>query len=1561
MICHRLDQLTSGVLVLCRTREAQVEMNKKFQRRQVKKKYWAVVDGIPRTSRGSVSLPLSRDNDRRPLQQICHATGKHAVTLWKVLVAREEDDAALVELDLLTGRSHQLRVHLSAIGHPILGDDFYAPPLALARAERLLLHARELHFDHPITREPLSFEAPCDFLEPFLNGAFGQNIECKKGEEHEEKKEWREDTANGYEKDRPKLPIYPPAQDPRRQVLRVTQSRTVTRIDTHRLALEARKDSRGHWRLPAQDPRLSPAVAECAEASAVPPSLRGNGASKDTRSNALRTDFAYQFIDGFRVEPSWIFVGYAWRDPKTGAVIPERKYDVRQRFFLEQLEVIAPACLRLAVVASSAAALLGVAGILDSTTVTLNAMYFFSLALTSLPSLGIAAHRKSGKQEWAGLEAADGFGRFSLLWRERVSVLAFCAVDIFGTLCVEEWNGPGNVRIIFRGVTVLWPKLFLLTLAFSDLHFWFLTASSNVCWVFSLIRTRVIHTEEETVVAGLLMVNISLVVAFLRSLIYVTLGKFLEAQVMRDRAELGRKNNLSYLMHEMRNPLSGSMLMLVEFRGSLEGLLSLSRKAERRERRRKKLEAGVSFSPADARVKEFPEAASPVSLPLERDRLSGSYAHKEAPRDINKARLSPDTTRRSEEANGEKTEEKAEVDSPSCASDGRKAVFLPLKGRAAQHEKTPEEQQSVVVRQKQQKEKAQPETGTAVIESPSRRRSISFSPNARDQACAFYVNVKEESTKLLEFVNMLSSQFDKMKGVCDDVLQLEKLDKGGFEFIFTSNDVKRWIENAASQARTLFPSGGGAIQRRPSFGGRRRSSGGLVSASPHANGGPTFELLWEQEDGVAEVLEETGGSCIALADWQRLEQVISNLISNAKKFTKHGSVTMKASLRLPTPSERAAFNRILLLHNQQPDAAHNESPVRLDSNPPMSADSDKHKEETSGAHPPLLTVLKRRVTNLLAPEKAPVESSNESEVSLSQWVAAVKELKELEDATSPPAVRPAAAVTARTSFLQKRKRASQEVLGVQPFFVLTVSVLDTGAGLDEEDTARLFKPYGQVRAGELQNGGGTGLGLCICKSFVEAHGGGRIGVSSAGREKGSEFFFEVFLPMVQVSKAECETPATRARVLRRNSKAAPLMSPTAQNDSSASSALSADEFVERFPPKQQQQQQQGHEKGGQGGTLTSDSASDAEAARERRRELRRVATPRRRRLEIIAASLTPIRTPAPTFPPRERSGSDLLSSALGSPTSLPASPPACKQGGIEASLPSPPSNQKEASTFDERLISSSGASPEASKQEEETKSTSAQTPSVAAQAIAGNTPSTAPCFSYAADILLVDDDRFCLVCGEAAIRRLGYSVQICENGQRAVELLVEERKAFRLILMDNNMPIMEGPEAVSRIMTHFKGEQEKEESVLQPMPLILGLTGETSEATATKFLNAGALKVLHKPLTAQRLEEALRGAEGGNADQQIGNNPEIGELFNELGLGDELEVRPEERQRERGRWKAPQPVRILAGRPAEDGEEEYRVSFDDGTFVWMKESEVDVPELVSAYERVKEKIFWQVQ
>uniref|UniRef100_A0A0G4H9A4 Integrase catalytic domain-containing protein n=1 Tax=Chromera velia CCMP2878 TaxID=1169474 RepID=A0A0G4H9A4_9ALVE len=117
----------------------------------------------------------------------------------------------------------------------------------------------------------------------------------------------------------------------------------------------------------------------------------------------------------------------------------------------------------------------------------------------------------------------------------------------------------------------------------------------------------------------------------------------------------------------------------------------------------------------------------------------------------------------------------------------------------------------------------------------------------------------------------------------------------------------------------------------------------------------------------------------------------------------------------------------------------------------------------------------------------------------------------------------------------------------------------------------------------------------------------------------------------------------------------------------------------------------------------------------------------------------------------------------------------------------------------------------------------------------------------------------------------------------------------------------------------------------------------------------------HTPQSVLRVQPIAEGARAPPVCyDEIGDNPEMDELFDELGLGDELEVHLEERQRERERRKASQPVRILAGRPSEDGEEEYRVSFDDGTFAWMRESEVDAPELVSAYERAKEKIFRQV-
>lgn len=146
LLVHRLDRDTSGVMVFGLTPHAQRHLGKQFERRKVRKSYVARVSGIIAENQGTVDLPLIVDWPNRPRQKVCHDTGKAAVTDWKVL--KRGDDESRVRLFPQTGRSHQLRVHMLAIGHPILGDPFYATGAALDHP-RLMLHSQELHLHHP--------------------------------------------------------------------------------------------------------------------------------------------------------------------------------------------------------------------------------------------------------------------------------------------------------------------------------------------------------------------------------------------------------------------------------------------------------------------------------------------------------------------------------------------------------------------------------------------------------------------------------------------------------------------------------------------------------------------------------------------------------------------------------------------------------------------------------------------------------------------------------------------------------------------------------------------------------------------------------------------------------------------------------------------------------------------------------------------------------------------------------------------------------------------------------------------------------------------------------------------------------------------------------------------------------------------------------------------------------------------------------------------------------------------------------------------------------------------
>lgn len=146
LLVHRLDRDTSGVMIFALTPYAQRHLGLQFEKRMTRKTYVARVWGIPEEPSGTVDLPLIVDWPNRPLQMVCHETGKPAQTDWKVI--KKEGDTARVRLSPKTGRSHQLRVHMLALGHPILGDPFYATGPA-RDYPRLMLHSEELRFKHP--------------------------------------------------------------------------------------------------------------------------------------------------------------------------------------------------------------------------------------------------------------------------------------------------------------------------------------------------------------------------------------------------------------------------------------------------------------------------------------------------------------------------------------------------------------------------------------------------------------------------------------------------------------------------------------------------------------------------------------------------------------------------------------------------------------------------------------------------------------------------------------------------------------------------------------------------------------------------------------------------------------------------------------------------------------------------------------------------------------------------------------------------------------------------------------------------------------------------------------------------------------------------------------------------------------------------------------------------------------------------------------------------------------------------------------------------------------------
>jgi tRNA pseudouridine32 synthase/23S rRNA pseudouridine746 synthase len=165
LVVHRLDMATSGLLVLARHEAAQRSLSIAFADRHTHKRYEAVVHGLVPQAQGEVDLPLITDWPRRPLQKVCHVDGKLSLTRYEVIAHLPALNQTRVALMPVTGRSHQLRVHMMAIGHPIVGDPLYGPDGVgvQSASARLLLHAQALALPHPADQRPMRWVCPTPF------------------------------------------------------------------------------------------------------------------------------------------------------------------------------------------------------------------------------------------------------------------------------------------------------------------------------------------------------------------------------------------------------------------------------------------------------------------------------------------------------------------------------------------------------------------------------------------------------------------------------------------------------------------------------------------------------------------------------------------------------------------------------------------------------------------------------------------------------------------------------------------------------------------------------------------------------------------------------------------------------------------------------------------------------------------------------------------------------------------------------------------------------------------------------------------------------------------------------------------------------------------------------------------------------------------------------------------------------------------------------------------------------------------------------------------------------
>ncbi len=162
-VVHRLDMATSGLVIFALHYDAQKALGRLFETRSIRKRYKALISGVMTSAGGEVCLPLLCDWENRPRQKVCWQRGKNALTRFEVESVNRAERTTRVCLYPVTGRTHQLRVHMQALGHGILGDALYVGEESEKRFGRLMLHAESLGFRHPLSGAPLELHSPCPF------------------------------------------------------------------------------------------------------------------------------------------------------------------------------------------------------------------------------------------------------------------------------------------------------------------------------------------------------------------------------------------------------------------------------------------------------------------------------------------------------------------------------------------------------------------------------------------------------------------------------------------------------------------------------------------------------------------------------------------------------------------------------------------------------------------------------------------------------------------------------------------------------------------------------------------------------------------------------------------------------------------------------------------------------------------------------------------------------------------------------------------------------------------------------------------------------------------------------------------------------------------------------------------------------------------------------------------------------------------------------------------------------------------------------------------------------